>query len=124
MGIDSRHAQRITGALEEEEHGLVVLGSREAARGVKPGEQARQESTGAPEPERVTLARRVRAAATASVDEAEFVRGARREGPLIRPRFAAGREARPARSPQRRMRWPGSGRPGRVGCRRRRCRRR
>lgn len=91
---DRRHAQRIAGELEKE-HGLVVLESRQAARGargVKPGEQARQERTGAPEPERVTLARRVRAAATASVDEAEFVRRARREGLLIRPRFAAGRE--------------------------------
>ena len=39
---------------------------------------------------RFTLARQVRAAATGSVDEAEFVRRVRRQGLLIRPRFARG----------------------------------
>ena len=39
---------------------------------------------------RWTLARQVRAAATASADEGEFVRRVRRQGLLIRPRFARG----------------------------------
>jgi len=39
---------------------------------------------------RWTLARQVRAAATASADEGEFVRRVRRQGLLIRPRFAHG----------------------------------
>lgn len=39
---------------------------------------------------RFTLARQVRAAASGSVDEAEFVRRVRRQGVLIRPRFARG----------------------------------
>ena len=50
------------------------------------------ERVGAVEPERFTVARTVRAAAAASADEAEFVRRARREGLLVRPRYAAGRE--------------------------------
>jgi hypothetical protein len=40
---------------------------------------------------RWALARSVRAAATASADEAEFVRRLRRQGVLVRPRFADGR---------------------------------
>lgn len=91
---DRPRAQRVAGELEVE-HGLVVLESRtvgRGSRGAKPAEQARQVRTGAPETERVTLARRVRAIATAARDEGEFVRRSRREGLLIRPRYAAGRD--------------------------------
>ena len=44
------------------------------------------------EPARVRLRRVVRASATASQDEAEFVRRLRRAGLLVRPRFASGRQ--------------------------------
>jgi hypothetical protein len=47
---------------------------------------------GAVEVDAKRLERAVRAAATASVDEGEFVRRMKREGVLIRPRFAAGRD--------------------------------
>lgn len=91
---DRPRAQRVAGELEAQ-HGLVILESRTAgrgSRGISPTEQARQQRNGAPEPERVTLARRVRAIATAAQDEGEFVRRARLEGLLIRPRYAAGRQ--------------------------------
>jgi len=44
------------------------------------------------EPARVRLRRIVRASATASADEAEFVRRLRRNGLLVRPRYASGRQ--------------------------------
>jgi hypothetical protein len=44
------------------------------------------------EPERRSLARKVRACATAATDEAEFVRRFRRTGAMIKPRYAAGRD--------------------------------
>ena len=44
------------------------------------------------EPARVRLRRVVRASATASADEAEFVRRLRRAGLMVRPRFASGRQ--------------------------------
>jgi len=68
---------------------------------------------------RVTLARTVRACATASEDEAEFVRRLRRAGVLPRPRYASGRmdvvtgysvAARP--SAGERPIWYGGGRLG------------
>ena len=53
-------------------------------------ERARAARTGAVEVDSHRLERTVRAAATASLDEGEFVRRLRRGGVLIRPRFAAG----------------------------------
>ena len=79
----------------EREHGLQQLSSREfglGERGVKPAEKERARRAGADEADSYRLERIVRAAAAASIDEAEFVRRARRGGVLIRPRFAAGRD--------------------------------
>jgi hypothetical protein len=67
---------------------------------------------------RVVLARKVRASATTSRDEAEFVRRMRRTGLLVRPRFAEGSQdvvvgysvaARP-KTPGERPIWYGGGR--------------
>lgn len=89
---DRSRAQRVAGELERE-FGLEVLESREAGRGSrghKPAEQARAQREGAPEVDRVWLARTVRGCAAAASDEAEFVRRVRRAGVQIRPRYAAG----------------------------------
>lgn len=58
------------------------------------GRGARESATrrGAVEVDAKRLERIVRASATASMDEAEFVRRLRREGVLVRPRFATGRD--------------------------------
>lgn len=66
---------------------------------------------------RVVLARKVRAAATAAGDEAEFVRRVRRAGMLIRPRFAEGSQdvvtgysvAERPKNPGERPVWYGGG---------------
>lgn len=99
---DFIRAQKVCGELEVE-HGLTVLESRQAARATRGYSRAEQEAhlrresgqgrTGeaARELPRRALARTVRACATASYDEAEFVRRLRREGVLVRPRFADGR---------------------------------
>ena len=90
---DYKSAQKAAGELERK-YDLEVLESRGAGlgqRGVSPAETAKAERTGAVEPERFTAARVVRAAAAASESEAEFVRRVRREGLLVRPRYAAGR---------------------------------
>ncbi len=90
---DFPRAQTVAGRLERA-YGLQVLESRDTgrgARGVTPAELDRSRSGSARDTQRVTLARRVRACATASQDEAEFVRRLRRAGVLARPRFAAGR---------------------------------
>ena len=57
-----------------------------------PAERARAARSGAVEVDSHRLERAARAAATASLDEGEFVRRLRRGGVLIRPRFAAGRD--------------------------------
>jgi hypothetical protein len=78
----------------EQRHGLRVLEARAAgrgSRGVTAAEVNKTARLGVDEPERLTVARRVRAYAAASADEAEFVRRARAGGLLIRPRYAAGR---------------------------------
>jgi hypothetical protein len=78
----------------EQRHGLAVLTSRSEGRGapgVTGAELNKTARLGVDEPARVRLARQVRGFAVASKDEAEFVRRARKEGLLIRPRFAAGR---------------------------------
>jgi hypothetical protein len=83
-------SQQVSRELEKK-YGLNELGSVRAERGVKPAELEKARRQGNPEPERHTVARTVRVCATASVTEAEFVRRARQEGLLVRPRFAAGR---------------------------------
>jgi hypothetical protein len=92
IGNDHWNAQKLTAELERR-HGLQVVESRgqqRGERGVKPGELQRVERTGAAEPARRLLERQVRAAATAAVDEAEFVRRLRVDGVLVRARMAAG----------------------------------
>ncbi|WP_231511393.1 relaxase/mobilization nuclease domain-containing protein [Arthrobacter sp. UNC362MFTsu5.1] len=83
-------SQQIARALEKK-YGLTELGTVRAERGFTPAEQAKAARHGLPEVERHSLARKVRTCATASTDEAEFVRRARMEGLLVRPRYAAGR---------------------------------
>lgn len=93
---DFARAQTVARSLEKE-FGLRSLGSDVwAEKSFSPAERPaarrrsgspRVESGEATEP-RQALAIRVRAAAVASVDEAEFVRRARLDGLLIRPRFA------------------------------------
>ena len=83
-------SQQVSRELEKK-YGLTELGSVHAERGYKPAEQAKAQRQGKPEVGRHTVARKVRSCAAASVDEAEFVRRARPEGLLVRPRFAAGR---------------------------------
>lgn len=89
---DRKRAQAVCNTLEHR-YGLEVLQSREqqlGGRGIKPAEQGRADRNGLPETGRDVLERRVRAAATASKTEAEFVRRLRRSGVLVRPRFAKG----------------------------------
>ena len=91
---DFKRAQEICRDLERE-YGLELLESRGLGlgeRGVKPAERERATRTHTVEVDAHKMERTVRAAATASVDEGEFVRRLRRGGVLIRPRFAAGRD--------------------------------
>jgi hypothetical protein len=91
---DFKRAQDVCRQLEVE-YGLEQLESRDRGigeRGIKPGERERAARTGAVEIDAHRLERAVRAAATSSLDEGEFVRRMRRGGVLIRPRFAAGRD--------------------------------
>ena len=91
---DYAKAAKVAGVLEKR-YDLEVLESRAAGRGevgLTGAELAKTARVGAVEPERFTVARTVRAAAAAAADEGEFVRRARREGLLVRPRYAAGRE--------------------------------
>ncbi|MBD8535700.1 relaxase/mobilization nuclease domain-containing protein [Plantibacter sp. CFBP 13570] len=90
--LDQVRAQR-TSRMLEAKHGLQLLESEmpeRATRGVKAGEREASERRGAAEPARVSLARTVRGCATASTDEAEFVRRLRQAGLLVRPRFERG----------------------------------
>uniref|UniRef100_UPI0030DC9B71 relaxase/mobilization nuclease domain-containing protein n=2 Tax=Pseudokineococcus sp. 5B2Z-1 TaxID=3132744 RepID=UPI0030DC9B71 len=119
---DFARAQQVAGELEKK-YGLEVVESRDAdrgTRGVSPAEQARAERSGALEPERLTLARSVRAVAGAAPDEAAFVTGLREQGMWVRARYAAGRDdvvtgysvaAKPA--PGQRPVWFGGGHLGR-----------
>lgn len=88
---DFPRSQKVCRELEKT-YGLEELSPVHASRGLRPGEREASERRGAPEPERRSLARKVRACATASQDEAEFIRRFRRTGALIKPRFAAGRD--------------------------------
>jgi hypothetical protein len=91
---DFKKAQEVCRDLERE-YGLEQLESRGQGigeRGVKPAERERATRTNSAEVDAHRMERTVRAAATASVDEGEFVRRLRRGGVLVRPRFAAGRD--------------------------------
>jgi hypothetical protein len=90
---DRPRAQALARELETK-YGLQPLESRAAGRGdrgVSRPVLERAEAAGV-EPETVTLARTVRAAAAAAGSEAEFVRRLRRAGLSARPRMAAGRD--------------------------------
>lgn len=89
--LDYKRAQDAARALEKK-HGLEELSPVYAMRGLRPGEREAAERRGMDEPERRSLARKVRACATAAQDEAEFVRRFRRTGAMIKPRYAAGRD--------------------------------
>ncbi|MCH6472597.1 relaxase/mobilization nuclease domain-containing protein [Sinomonas terrae] len=84
---DFRRAQAACAELEAE-HGLRVVRGVHSERGYHPKERERANAKGAPELDRDRLQRALRAASTASMDEAEFVRRLRRTGILVRPRFA------------------------------------
>lgn len=89
---DRKRAQAACNTLEHR-YDLEVLQSREqqlGGRGTKPAEQGRADRAHLPETGRDVLERRVRAAATASKTEAEFVRRLRGSGVLVRPRFTKG----------------------------------
>ncbi|MBE0011553.1 relaxase [Arthrobacter sp. AET 35A] len=88
---DFRKSQQACRTLEKT-HGLEQLSTVHTSKGIKPGEREAAARRGYAEPERHSLARKVRGCAVASQDEAEFVRRMRRTGALIRPRFAAGRD--------------------------------
>jgi hypothetical protein len=91
---DFPKAQEVCRDLERE-YGLEQLESRGQGlgeRGVKPAERERATRTNSVEVDAHRMERTVRAAATASIDEGEFVRRLRRGGVLVRPRFAAGRD--------------------------------
>ncbi|MDQ0867460.1 relaxase/mobilization nuclease domain-containing protein [Arthrobacter globiformis] len=76
----------------EKKYGLEELSPTHSTRGLRPGEREASARRGAPEPERRSLERKVRACATAAQDEAEFIRRLRRTGALLRPRYASGRD--------------------------------
>ncbi|SDO32236.1 Relaxase/Mobilisation nuclease domain-containing protein [Cryobacterium flavum] len=91
---DFTRAQEVCRDLERD-YGLEQLESRGLGlgeRGVKPAERERAGRSSSVEVDAHKMERSVRAAATASVDEGEFVRRLRRGGVLIRPRYAAGRD--------------------------------
>lgn len=88
---DYPRAQQVARELEKK-YGLEELSPTHSTRGLRPGEREASARRGAPEPERRSLERKVRACATAAQDEAEFIRRLRRTGALVRPRYASGRD--------------------------------
>ncbi|WP_344033139.1 relaxase/mobilization nuclease domain-containing protein [Streptomyces luteireticuli] len=88
---DYHRSQQLCGRLEQE-MGLRVVEGRmgRGMPGIKRGEREAAARRGRPEPARLTLARRVRAAAAGSQSETEFVAHLRRSGVLVRPRYQAG----------------------------------
>jgi hypothetical protein len=88
---DFPRAQQAARGLEKK-YGLEELSPTHSTRGLRPGEREASERRGAPEPERRSLERKVRACATSAQDEAEFIRRLRRAGALVRPRYASGRD--------------------------------
>ncbi|MBB5918943.1 hypothetical protein BJY24_007876, partial [Nocardia transvalensis] len=89
---DWNRAHEVCNELEHE-YGLRVLLSREQGGGLSGDSRAEQERAkreGRPESERDRLRRMVRAAATATDTEAEFVQSLRESGISIRARYAPG----------------------------------
>ncbi|AWF99946.1 relaxase/mobilization nuclease domain-containing protein [Clavibacter michiganensis] len=94
MPYDRLRSQEVSRDIERD-YGLRPMHDTDrsvAQRGEHPGERESATRPGASEVDAKCLERTVRAAAGASQDEAEFVRRMRRDGVLIRPRFAAGRD--------------------------------
>ena len=90
---DQRRAQKACNVLEHR-YGLLVVESRERGRGSRCDSAVAQNAAkraGASCTDRAVLEERLRAAATASASEADFVRRARRLGVRLHPRFASGR---------------------------------
>ena len=90
---DQRRAQKACNVLEHR-YGLLVVESREHARGSRCDSAAAQNAAkraGTSRTGRAVLEERLRAAATAAASEADFVRRARRLGVRLHPRFASGR---------------------------------
>ena len=90
---DQRRAQKACNVLEHR-YGLLVVESREHGRGSRCDSAVAQNAAkraGASRTDRAVLEERLRAAATASASEADFVRQARRLGVRLHPRFAHGR---------------------------------
>ena len=90
---DQRRAQKACNVLEHR-YGLLVVESREHARGSRCDSAAAQNAAkraGTSRTDRAVLEERLRAAATAAASEAAFVRRARRLGVRLHPRFASGR---------------------------------
>ena len=90
-GWKSKYKSQQAARMLEKKYGLNAVGTLRAERGFTPAEQSKAIRQGLPEVERHSLARKVRVCAGASTDEAEFVRRARQDGILVRPRYAAGR---------------------------------
>ena len=89
---DFSRAQQAAGKIEARHH-LAVLASRGAGlgeRGIKPAEVAKAQRVGEVEPERVRIARTVRACAAAAAGEGDFVARARAAGLVVRARYSAG----------------------------------
>lgn len=89
---DYRRAQTAAGVLEQR-YGLRITEGRAqklTTRGTNPAQEAIRTRDGVAETSRQQLERRVRACAVASKTEAEFVSRVRRDGLLIRPRYAKG----------------------------------
>lgn len=91
---DFERSQMISRELERE-YGLQVYQAPEREypeRGVRPGARESAQRRGYDEPDMRRLERAVRAAASSSQEEGEFVRRLRQSGVLVRPRFATGRD--------------------------------
>ncbi|WP_437184159.1 relaxase/mobilization nuclease domain-containing protein [Subtercola boreus] len=91
---DFQRSQTVSLELERE-HGLQLSNQPDrelGERGITPGAREAASRRGQVEVDAHRLERAVRAAAVASVDEAEFVRRMRQTGVLIRPRYATGRD--------------------------------
>jgi hypothetical protein len=86
---DYSKARTVTRELEKRNGLLQIIPGRSVV-GLTPGMVNGSQARGRLEPEPVTMARRVRAHAEASVTEAEFVRRCRTGGLLIKPTYAKG----------------------------------
>ncbi|WP_125264867.1 relaxase/mobilization nuclease domain-containing protein [Streptomyces alboflavus] len=89
---DYTRVQQICGQIERD-MGLSIVEGRSNGRampGTKRGEREAAARRGRPEPDRLTLARRVRAAAATAASEADFVGNLRSSGVIARPRYGSG----------------------------------